>query len=363
MPITPFVSSIAMNGLWRKRWQTNRDVFGSLRAGRAVLHPFILGSNKSLTSGNFEYAVSSTDVQPPAEDDSILIEVRSLARLHPASGAAHAGNAYLLSACIHPAHEFLDDLGLIPRSLYARGAFYSFGHTRLLRLHFLAYRQKSALTVRSICAGHRARKRKSGCALSLALVFFYRFPRLEGSDLPDVAPALAPLPSPGAAPMAIYGTRPGPKLSASLPFVPISTGNCKMKRMQLVGLIVLTALMFTVSNLAVGFDGEKYTNKQIMQKVNGPKGAFNDVKKGLGQATPDWPAITKQSKEIVTLTDALCINSPRKGEKASWDKLTMAYNKSAKELVEACEKMDLTAAKAAQQTLATACMPCHRVHK
>jgi hypothetical protein len=146
-------------------------------------------------------------------------------------------------------------------------------------------------------------------------------------------------------------------------FVLFVTGNCKMKRIRIVGVVVLTAALFTVSNLAVGFDGEKFTNKQIMQKVNGPKGAFADVRKGLAQATPDWTAVTKQSKEIVTLTDALCINSPRKGEKDSWDKLTKAYNKSAKELVEACDKMDLKAAKAAQQSLATACMPCHRVHK
>ena len=136
-----------------------------------------------------------------------------------------------------------------------------------------------------------------------------------------------------------------------------------MKRIRLVGVIVLTGAMFAVSNLAVGFDGEKLTNKQIMQKVNGPKGAFTDLKKSLAQDTPDWPAITKQSKEIVTLTDTLCMNAPRKGDKDNWEKLTKAYNKSAKELVEASDKMDLKAAKTAQQKLATSCMPCHRAHK
>ena len=136
-----------------------------------------------------------------------------------------------------------------------------------------------------------------------------------------------------------------------------------MKRIRLMSAIVLTGAMLALSSLAVGFDGEKFTNKQIMQKVNGPKGAFADVKKGLGQATPDWTAITKESKQIVTLTDALCMNAPRKGEKDNWDKLTKAYNQAAKELVEACDKMDLKAAKAAQQSLATACMPCHRAHK
>ena len=115
-----------------------------------------------------------------------------------------------------------------------------------------------------------------------------------------------------------------------------------------------------VTELAVGQDGDKLTNKQIMIKLNNPsKGVFPKLKKDLTQATPDWSAISKESKEMVVLTEALAMNGPRKGAKESWEKFTESYTKSAKALADACEKMDLETAKAAQQAIGAACSRCH----
>jgi XXXCH domain-containing protein len=137
-----------------------------------------------------------------------------------------------------------------------------------------------------------------------------------------------------------------------------------MKSKRFLGVAALAGALFAVTNLAVGQDGDKLTNKQIMIKLNNPmKGVFSKLKKDLAQPTPDWPAISKESKEILTLTEALAMNAPRKGDKGNWSKQTDAYTKSAKTLAEACEKMDLTSAKAAQQALGAACSRCHQAHK
>jgi hypothetical protein len=137
-----------------------------------------------------------------------------------------------------------------------------------------------------------------------------------------------------------------------------------MKSKRFLGLAALAAALFTVTNLAVGQNGDKLTNKQIMIKLNNPsQGVFSKLKKDLTQSSPDWPAISKESKEIVTLTQALAMNSPRKGGKESWEKLTETYTKNAKALVEACDQMDLKNAKAAQQAIAAACSRCHQAHK
>ncbi len=136
-----------------------------------------------------------------------------------------------------------------------------------------------------------------------------------------------------------------------------------MKRQWFTKLLLLAAVLFLGTNLAVGGDGAKLTNKQIMAKINGTKGIFASVKKELVKADPDWAAITKESKEIVTLSEGLAANMPKKGDQTSWEKLTAGYTKSAKALADASEKMDLKGAKAAQQALGTACMGCHRVHK
>jgi hypothetical protein len=138
---------------------------------------------------------------------------------------------------------------------------------------------------------------------------------------------------------------------------------CEMKRQRFTKLLLLAAMLFLGANLAMGEDGEKLTNKQIMAKINGPKGVFASVKKDLAQADPDWVAITKESKAIVALTEGLAVNMPKKGDQASWEKLTAGYTKSAKALADASDKMDLKSARAAQQALGTACTGCHRVHK
>lgn len=137
-----------------------------------------------------------------------------------------------------------------------------------------------------------------------------------------------------------------------------------MKSNRFLGLAALAAALFMVTDLAVGQSGDKLTNKQIMIKLNNPsKGVFSKLKKDLMESSPDWSTIAKESKEIVSLTEALAMNTPRKGGKDNWDKMTESYTKNAKALAEACEKMNLKNAKTAQQAITGACSNCHKAHK
>jgi hypothetical protein len=105
------------------------------------------------------------------------------------------------------------------------------------------------------------------------------------------------------------------------------------------------------------------TNKEIMAKINGGKGLFNAVKKGLNGSKQDWTVLAKNCKEISAMADTMASNKPRKGPQASWDKLAATYAKNARTLAEATEKMDLAAAKKAQQAMGSSCTGCHRMHK
>lgn len=104
--------------------------------------------------------------------------------------------------------------------------------------------------------------------------------------------------------------------------------------------------------------------KQVMSKLNkGPKSPLATLKTDLAAASPDWDQIQKLSTEFATLTEAMAKNTPKKGDKTSWDKLAGVYAADAKALAAAAKSQDLSAAKAAHQRLATSCKTCHGAHK
>jgi len=79
------ISRISMSSVHRKSGQAHGDVFGSLGFGRTVLHPFAGMRDDSLTRRNIENAISVCDSEDSFQYKRVLLEIRRLPRLDPAS--------------------------------------------------------------------------------------------------------------------------------------------------------------------------------------------------------------------------------------------------------------------------------------
>jgi hypothetical protein len=104
--------------------------------------------------------------------------------------------------------------------------------------------------------------------------------------------------------------------------------------------------------------------KEIMQKAHkGDKSLIEIVGKNLKEDKPDWDEVQKDSKELVKLGTSLGKNTPPKGEKDSWEKLTKMYLEDAKELDSAAGKKDKEKAADAHKKIKALCMDCHSSHR
>jgi cytochrome c556 len=85
----------------------------------------------------------------------------------------------------------------------------------------------------------------------------------------------------------------------------------------------------------------------------------------IGGAAKDgkWDDAQKYAKDLVLAGEALGKNTPPKGAKASWEKLTSAYVTNAKAVADATEKKDAKATQTALGAITKSCGGCHSVHK
>src|SRR5436190_17180037 len=105
------------------------------------------------------------------------------------------------------------------------------------------------------------------------------------------------------------------------------------------------------------------TISDVMRKVNSKAGLQKSVGKALTSDMVDWDDIQKKTKEMVEHVEALGKNTPEKGTKESWEKLTKSWLDSAKKVDEAAKKKDKEATTKALTTLQGACRTCHKAHK
>jgi hypothetical protein len=104
--------------------------------------------------------------------------------------------------------------------------------------------------------------------------------------------------------------------------------------------------------------------KEIMIKAHKTgTGLLPKIGKDLKAEQPDWDAIQKETQQLVELTACLEKNTPRKGDKDSWEKLCQSYVKGAKSLDDAAQAKDKPAAAGAQRKLAGSCVKCHEAHR
>ncbi|VTS04684.1 hypothetical protein [Tuwongella immobilis] len=133
---------------------------------------------------------------------------------------------------------------------------------------------------------------------------------------------------------------------------------------RLVAVMAVGAMMFGLSARTELSAGDTPDIKTIMKKVNGKDG----LKTSLTAATkgkPDWDAVAEQSKELVSLAEAMGKNTPPKGDAKSWEKLTKAYLKNATAVAAAAEKKDVKGFASATTKFfsGATCGGCHKSHK
>lgn len=132
-----------------------------------------------------------------------------------------------------------------------------------------------------------------------------------------------------------------------------------MKKWVALGVVTLCLGM-----TALAEDDAVPSVRKIMKDAHNPKaGLLPAIKKDLSASNPDWDKISKESKDLVNLAQALAKNSPRKGNKSNWSKVTGEYLSEAKELAAAAQSKDLDKAKTAQAALSGSCTGCHKAHK
>jgi cytochrome c553 len=128
------------------------------------------------------------------------------------------------------------------------------------------------------------------------------------------------------------------------------------------GLAVLAILAGVMSTSVA--EEQDVSTKDIMNKAHkGGDSIKSKLEKDLKGDKVDWDEVTKLSKELVSLGEALSKNKPPKGEQESWDKLTKSYAESAKALLAAAEKKEKKDADAAMKKIAGSCGACHKAHK
>lgn len=126
--------------------------------------------------------------------------------------------------------------------------------------------------------------------------------------------------------------------------------------------------MLLLAGGILGLDGAEPDKapdiKQIMQRANKPTGIYFNLKKDVEDAEPMWAEMSERARELAKLAAALGKQSPTKGEKASWSKLSRAYADDARGLSQAVAKKDKKAARAAIARMGGGtCKNCHKVHR
>ena len=74
-----------------------------------------------LASPHLECRASGFDFEHPLQDHRVLVELRSLSRLNPSTGAHHPGDTHGFIVGVHAADELVDQFGLLPADYYERG--------------------------------------------------------------------------------------------------------------------------------------------------------------------------------------------------------------------------------------------------
>src|SRR4051794_8143273 len=103
---------------------------------------------------------------------------------------------------------------------------------------------------------------------------------------------------------------------------------------------------------------------EIMRKLNGGTNSMTrNLELDLKEDDPDWEAIQESTVEYTKLGAGLQKGTPRKGDKASWEKLAKGYADNAQALDAAARKKDRKTASAIIVRIKNSCNTCHQAHR
>lgn len=111
-----------------------------------------------------------------------------------------------------------------------------------------------------------------------------------------------------------------------------------------------------------GDDKDKLPTVKAIMKATHGKGGFRE-KTSAALKEKDFAKVGEVAKEWEKCAVAMEKNTPTKGEKESWAKLTAAYTKAIKTLGEAAEGKDAKKAAGALGYVGSSCGACHKSHK
>ena len=126
----------------------------------------------------------------------------------------------------------------------------------------------------------------------------------------------------------------------------------------------IAAFVLLIGAGALLAGGKVPSIEEIMDKAHANKtGLRAKIADEVKKPAPDWATVQKQSKEFVTLAEALAKNDPPKGAKPNWVKLSKEYADAVKELDKSVVKKDGKAVTTANQKLNANCTACHEAHR
>ncbi|HVK10347.1 MAG TPA: cytochrome c [Gemmataceae bacterium] len=136
-----------------------------------------------------------------------------------------------------------------------------------------------------------------------------------------------------------------------------------MKRLFAVGaLAVALGAMFVSSS---GSAADPKAVKDIMKQAHSKgDGLLSKIGAELGKKKDtNWDTVSSSVKDLALLAGDLEKNTPKKGTKESWEKLTKTYGENVGKLSTAAEKKDVGGAGTALKSLQGSCGGCHSKHK
>lgn len=113
----------------------------------------------------------------------------------------------------------------------------------------------------------------------------------------------------------------------------------------------------------VGGRPQSPVGKAMSKLFKGRPSLSDQIGSELKQDSPPWDTLQPRTKEFAELARSVSKETPPRGSKESWDKLTASFGESATKLEQAVNAKDKDTAMKTHELLRQSCKACHDVHK
>jgi cytochrome c556 len=103
--------------------------------------------------------------------------------------------------------------------------------------------------------------------------------------------------------------------------------------------------------------------EDIMEKAFKKGGLKSQISSEIDKDAPNWSAVIKKTHDLSQCCSQLGQQSPPKGDKESWKKLTETLAGDVKKMEDSAAKKDQAQAKATLSKINRSCKTCHDAHR